>query len=292
MLILDYEQFKSSIIERGADPKVFEMPAIKERLYGKDIEDVFVNADGTIDFDGYHMKKCQNESEDYFTLEKITQKKDDSYYIMDDPIRSDNSDSYIITANKILIDENGIETELQTKVSVESSPKKYEGVKFDEFPGIAKKTVRKDGMIIEEGKNRNVEFFDDGYWAISSGDGKNTRCSIGTKDENKVSRAIHIFEHNESEILRKYPNLDEDYKRRKEALYKNIDDRIEHLEYLQFQNERLQRMLGKSLDFAEQVRSSIVGKMFFGKKANEVLGERRDVIGELSEKNDDEQEIN
>lgn len=290
MWISNYNKFRNEMIEKGADSKIFQMPAVKERLTHNNIENVFVNPDGTIDFDGVHMKKCEDESENYIILESITKRKDERYYIMDDPIRDDNSKSYIVTAEKIFIDENGIENEIQTKEAFSVDPKEYEDINFDDFPGVIEKTIRKDGkIIIERGKEGNIEFYDDGYWSIS-GDGKNRRCAIGTKDGNKVSRAIHIFEANSSRITEDYPNLEDYFKERKEGLYKCIDDQIQELTFLESQNGRLQKMLGKSLSFAEQVRSSIVGKMFFGRKANEILGERHDVIGELSEKNDDEQE--
>ena len=172
------------------------------------------------------------------------------------------------------------------RLSMEDDDIKVESNSITNQRLLIKKYVSQD---IELSQYEYCEFYDDGYWSIS-GDGKNRRCAIGTKDGNKVSRAIHIFEANSSRITEDYPNLEDYFKERKEGLYKCIDDQIQELTFLESQNGRLQKMLGKSLSFAEQVRSSIVGKMFFGRKANEILGERHDVIGELSEKNDDEQE--
>ena len=58
MWISNYNKFRNEMIEKGADSKIFQMPAVKERLTHNSIENVFVNPDGTIDFDGVHMKKC------------------------------------------------------------------------------------------------------------------------------------------------------------------------------------------------------------------------------------------
>ena len=65
--------------------------------------------------------------------------------------------------------------------------------------------------------------------------------------------------------------------KRKEELLDCIDAKYNKINdennTLRDNNEKLQKMLKKSLGFAEKVRNSVVGKIFFGKSANEVLGD-------------------
>ena len=52
-MILDYEELKEILVQKGADAKLLDMPAIKERLMKQNIsaEDILVNPDGTFNFD-------------------------------------------------------------------------------------------------------------------------------------------------------------------------------------------------------------------------------------------------
>lgn len=52
---------------------------------------------------------------------------------------------------------------------------------------------------------------------------------------------------------------------------------------LESQNNKLQVMLSKTLSFTQAVRDSKVGKLFFGKKAEEVLGEQDKNAKQLSD---------
>lgn len=75
--------------------------------------------------------------------------------------------------------------------------------------------------------------------------------------------------------------------KRKAELESAIDNQIEQkkadeikaplekkIKELEEQNRKLQNMLNKALEFAQTVRNSTIGKLFFGKKAKEVLGEQ------------------
>ena len=60
----------------------------------------------------------------------------------------------------------------------------------------------------------------------------------------------------------------------------NLEKEIDELKT---QNMQLQLMLTKALEFAQTVRNSRVGKLFFGKKAKEVLSEQDKNIKQLPE---------
>ena len=53
------------------------------------------------------------------------------------------------------------------------------------------------------------------------------------------------------------------------------------------ENEKQRKMLEKSLSFAQTVRDSRVGRLFFGKKAKEVLGEKNKNAKPLPEGRDE-----
>ena len=85
----------------------------------------------------------------------------------------------------------------------------------------------------------------------------------------------------------KYPNLKEYYANKKIEILDAIDKNQERLNSenaaLKANNENLQKMLSKSLKFAEKVRNNVVGKVFFGKSANELLGDKDKKIAMLEE---------
>lgn len=60
----------------------------------------------------------------------------------------------------------------------------------------------------------------------------------------------------------------------------NLEKEIDELKT---KNKQLQSMLTKALEFARTVRDSRVGKLFFGKKAKEVLSEQDKNIKQLPE---------
>ena len=75
-------------------------------------------------------------------------------------------------------------------------------------------------------------------------------------------------------------------KRRKELL-ERIDERtltlISDNLTLKSNNDKLQKMLSKAMEFAQTVRDSAVGKIFFGRKAKEVLGNQEKDTKSLSD---------
>lgn len=84
--------------------------------------------------------------------------------------------------------------------------------------------------------------------------------------------------------------------KRKAKLESAIDNQIEQkkadeikaplekkIRELEEQNRKLQNMLNKTLEFAQTVRNSPIGKIFFGKKAKEVLGDQEKDTKRLSD---------
>ena len=102
-----------------------------------------------------------------------------------------------------------------------------------------------------------------------------------------VKDVISNFEKNAQKYTEKYPNLKEYYANKKIEILDAIDKKQERLDSenaaLRTNNEKLQKMLSKSLKFAEKVRNNVIGKVFFGKSANELLGDKDNKIAMLEE---------
>lgn len=277
---MDFEKLKQSLIEKGADSKIFEMPAIRERLEKIVNCDIFVNSDGTIDFDGYHMER--DEEKNKFSLEKVENSQKDVHYSMDDFVGDPNGYTlYKTKATKISINEYGIEDKLQVKEAEDVMKAKWENIKFDNIESPVKYQIDRINGRLEEHDleaNRYFECLDSGSWSMDmcSNELLTSKLSDGEKKE-EVRYTITNFEKNMSEYVKKYPNLEEYYEKRKEELLDCIDAKYNKINdennTLRDNNEKLQKMLKKSLGFAEKVRNSVVGKIFFGKSANEVLGD-------------------
>ena len=118
----------NTMIEKGADPKIFDMPAMRERIENGMIKDMSVNSDGTIDFNGYHMER--NKEYKGITLERISEKQGEVHYINNDPIGDNGHAVYSITAEKISINEYGIEEKIEIKEDKGGSKDKWENVKL------------------------------------------------------------------------------------------------------------------------------------------------------------------
>lgn len=277
----------NTMIEKGADPKIFDMPAMRERIENGMIKDMSVNSDGTIDFNGYHMER--NKEYKGITLERISEKQGEVHYINNDPIGDNGHAVYSITAEKISINEYGIEEKIEIKEDKGESKDKWENVKFDEIEAPKKrKCFRKDGMIFEYDIDKKTysEIYDYGYWSIE-GDPAFETFSIIYGNAKSVKDVISNFEKNAQKYTEKYPNLKEYYANKKIEILDAIDKKQERLNSenaaLKANNEKLQKMLSKSLKFAEKVRNNVVGKVFFGKSANELLGDKDKKIAMLEE---------
>ena len=66
-------------------------------------------------------------------------------------------------------------------------------------------------------------------------------------------------------------------------MMKKVSDLQENINNLRKENQIQRKMLEKSLTFAQTVRNSAVGNLFFGKKAKEVLGEKNKNTKKLPE---------
>ena len=260
------------MIEKGADPKIFDMPVIRERIENGMIKDMSVNSDGTVDFNGYHMKKIKKNKG--FTIERLEEGKGEVHYAMDDPIRDNGYALYKMMAEKISINEYGIEEKIKEDESI--SKNNWENATFDKIKApIKRQIIRKDGKIVKYDTNENEysEKYDDGNWKIESDSIENEYSS-----NKKIKDIVLQFEANVQKYTEKYPQLKEYYSKKRNEILDDLDNKQEKLiaqnNSLKDNNSRLQKMLGKTLGFAEKVRNSVVGKIFFGKSANEILGEK------------------
>lgn len=203
----------------------------------------------------------------------------------------DYESSYKSLAAKLLvIDEAGFETEMQeidNPYFIESATLNYEA--FKSRPDlISESYIRKDGIIKYSRKgdfaaaisSHNDTYYDHGYWQIGnppySGESKarafEDRKYSGFVSTNKgIVLAIDKYDANTGRILKVYPHLKEYTEQKKLELMESIDKKINSLEST---NKKLKEMLQRALTFAQTVRDSTVGKIFFGKKAKEVLGEQ------------------
>lgn len=284
----NYDDAKKNLIEKGADEKLFGMPCIRERIEKLNIrvEDVIINEDGTFNFGVYKIKRVNLENRSCFAIQTASEKEDTTHYVMDDPHGlEEKSEAYLTTAQITYINEDGVE--IETKIKEKYGHNEYADADFEDIKAPLKRVyTRENGIITERDQDgRKVEFYDNGHWSILGGD--DTLCSFGTIEGDKISRAIAIFDSNTQELVTKYPHLKESIEQRRKELMSRIDERTESVvaenHKLKSDNERLQQMLKKSLSFAEIVRSSSVGKLFFGRKAKELLGEKNKDAKQLSE---------
>lgn len=318
-MLYDYQKLKEILVKKGANAKLFDMPAIKERLLKQDIspDDITINADGTFNFGNCIMQKKKIEKEEtesvyhhevddygvdvsYFSNEKkkvehdvigIVEYEEVINYAdaaLDAPFSIDadyESEYKQMMALLTYVDSDGIEIETQlidnepfVKGQLEKGklgPKSFE----DRQDLVSKKIIREDGLITEKILTDRVsiffgkesQFYDNGRWNIDLTE----TPSMGTREGRKPGAVISRYEANSQEILRKYPHLKSAVAKRKEELITQIDERtLSLISTLESDNEKLQKMLKKTLTFAQTVRNSIVGKIFFGRKGKELLGEQ------------------
>lgn len=314
-MISNYEELKENLVKKGADARLFDMPAVKERLMSPNIsdDDITINSDGTFNFGNCIMQKkklekVKNESvyyhevdsygvdTSYFTNESKKLEQDVIAIVEHKKVKAHTnaaldapfsmSDDYVseyeeMMASLTIVDSDGIEIEVQ---EIDNSPFVEEQIEkgtlssktFEERQDlVSKRTTRENGLITEK-KSKGVEdkFYDNGKWNIDlSG-----TPSLGTDDGDKPAAAMYRFDANSQEFLRKYPELQSSVQKRKQELMAQIDERtlsiISRSYSLSEDNEKLQKMLQKTLAFAQKVRSSVVGKLFFGKQSKEILGEQ------------------
>lgn len=324
---MSYEELREVLIEKGADAKLFDMPAIRERLEKESIspDDIVVNFDGTFNFGKYVVEKKKIEKVVEEPTVEQTQHFKSNNTALDAPFSID-EDSGVISTKKTVQQDKVLtivecgETSISSNVALdapfsmdENYQKSYKGLKakltivdtdgieietqeiensqfleretqkgklsyrtFDERNDlVSTRTTRDNGMVIEtDSTGRKTEFYDDGKWNLTL----NGRASIGTQEGSRPTVAMSVYDTNSQKLIKKYPQLQSSVERRKQSLMKQIDTRTLSLMSdnltLEGNNEKLQKMLQKALTFAQTVRDSRVGKIFFGKKAKEVLGEQ------------------
>lgn len=286
----NYDEARKNLIERGVDEKLFEMPSIRERLEKLNIrvEDVIINEDGTFNFGAYKIKRVNLENGSCFAIQVAKEVKDDRHFIIDDPtgwLSENTEDVYLTNASITYINEDGVE--IETKIKEMYGHNEYDDVDFDDIESPVKSVyTRKNGIItkIDQNGGKN-EFYDNGHWGILGGD--DVLCAFGTIEGDTISRTINIFNANTQKLVTKYPNLKQNIEQRRNELMSRIDERtrraLSESSELKRDNEKLQQMLEKALTFAKTVRDSSVGKLFFGKKAKELLGEKNKDAKQLSE---------
>ena len=325
-MFLNYDELKAALVEKGVDPKVLDMPAIKERIQFKDIplEDFKVNPDGTFnlgnlvmqktkrteeiktwvyheeEFDGmdasYSSEETKEIERDIITMVECSEVETKKNAALDSPFWLD--DDYEPTMKELMakltiLDMDGIEIETQ---EFRNTPFIQERMKkgtadysiFTDRPDLVEeKHYRSPGKIIRSEKRGDKEykweFYDNGRWSLSlDGD-----ASFGTDIGDMPARAIDRFSINARRVVSRYPELKEVMARRREELMETIDERttktFSRNLTLEENNKKLLSMLQKALDFAETVRSSGIGRIFFGRKAKEVLGDKAKNLEKLAE---------
>ena len=108
---------------------------------------------------------------------------------------------------------------------------------------------------------------------------KNFRLNDEVSEEDLYSESAEVkYEINEEGLKERNPS---DYPLI--AMMRKIDSLEKHVENLTQENKRQRKMLAKVIAFAETVRSSSVGRLFFGRKAKEVLGKKYNDVKQLPE---------
>lgn len=108
---------------------------------------------------------------------------------------------------------------------------------------------------------------------------QNSRFNDEVSKEDLYSESAEVkYEINEDGLKDKNPS---DY--HSVIMMKKIAKLENDVQNLTQENKRQTKMLEKTISFAENVRNSAVGRLFFGKKVNEVLGEKHNNVKRLPE---------
>jgi regulator of replication initiation timing len=305
---MNYKQFKEELIKKGADSKLLDMPAIKKRIEFKNlsVDDVTINPDGTFNYENSSMSKEKTEKgADIIAIIELTEETRHTNSALDGQFAlAEDYDSSFINPLAILTCVNSEGIEIQRKVidseyfinnQMQNGGLNFKSFSTDNSDLIFEEYVKEGGFIRYSRKSRFAEaidskeyrVYDHGNWNITNppyrggSQDKAIRESAYTGfvgDTESPSLAIKKFDLNTARLVSEYPQLQEYVKARKAELMDSIDEQMHNMvtqnQTLKSSNEKLQKMLGKSLGFAQQVRDSIVGKMFFGKQANAILGEK------------------
>lgn len=306
-----YEELREALIAKGVDAKLLDMPAVRERLEKGRIspeDDISVNPDGTFNFGKCILEKVQIEKEiqeavtvedtgvpycpeveyvtkkvqrDVLTIVEHFEVEEKKNSALDAPFHL--SEDYEPTfrhseAQLTIVDDDGFEEERQVinnEFFVDEQLQKgnlsYRTFK-ERADLVSGKTIRKDGMIVEtDSSGKEHKSYDNGKWNLSSG------SSIGTREGDRPASAISTYDDNSKKLVSKYPHLQSATEKRRQALMHQIDERTLSLmsENFTYKNTiiKSQKLLQEALAFAQTVKRSKVGNLFFGKKAKKLLGE-------------------
>lgn len=265
---MERSEVKQILKEKGLDEKLLEMPAIVELVYQNAL-----NNEMTVEE--------LNENEELV----VSQNRD---FIVDKRMITLCNDGTISIGDVIKINQYGIEESCE------------EGNSLD----IIYYTERRDGKIIEGFENsgnctsgKNV-YLDNGAWSldnakgillettqfeISNGTRKTYEVKLEDLDEEKI---LAEFETVSASVIKDYPQTSEWYAITKENIKEQIqtkkaeinkriqeerdpDRLIAENEQLKIQNEKLTKMLERTLNFIENVKKHPLGKIFFHKKIEE-----------------------
>lgn len=250
----DYKKIVEMLIKRGANPKLFEMPAIAERLKNdikskSELESVpfllKVNDDGTFNFGEYRMMRSDYPQKDSTNLSLS--------WIADNK------------RNEVIINEYGVEIIKYTTFDT--------GAIYDNATIITERADNGEIVckpLVNSVWQSRIHYFDNGDWKIDP-----TDELTGNVDRKEL---IKTYEENVKKITEQYPLAIEYYESIKdqvmETLYMETNSKYQKLKE---ENQKLQVMLRKSLTFAENIRKSKIGKIFFNKQVKALLGEKYDV---------------
>lgn len=180
-----------------------------------------------------------------------------------------------------------------------------------DFIGLFSHVTRKDGIVeCSSGNNGNGtmstnKYYDNGSWSIQGANGPliDQKDEDGNLTEVDEAKLLEDFDKMAKTMKKEYPKTKEWYDKKREELQKALAEfnspearfkaemsalRKENSalktknEALTKNNEKLTDMLGKALDFMEEVKKSPVGKLFFRKglkkyeESSRVLGPGRD----------------
>lgn len=135
---------------------------------------------------------------------------------------------------------------------------------------VKKNTIRKQILYVDES----------GEDFLAEETREYSRLNDGVSEEDLYSEPAEVNYKINEEYLKTKKTSDFPFI----MMMKKVEKLENNLERISGENSKLKEMLEKSLDFAEKVRDSAVGRLFFGKKAKDVLGDKNKKSQRLPER--------
>ena len=165
--------------------------------------------------------------------------------------------------------------------------------------------TRKHGLVHDFDGNDSNGWYDDnigidnGSWSLETALGHKTEHNMHTQKTIDVNQALDVFDENAADVIENYPKTKEWYAKKREEVKDALEkhnikaseiEKFKHptepadmqakIELLEKENQRLEKenkrlkdsnhkmtkMLKVSMGFAEKVKRSPVGKVFFGRE--------------------------